>query len=152
LTGSRYLAAFAVLLLLVVVSGWRAESEETNPTTGDAQSSTLRSLTPREAHELVQRNKDNPDFVILDVRTPEEVNSAYINRAINIDYYHPGFQVDLGKLDKTKTYLVYCRTGSRSESAFAVMKELQFKEVYLLDGGITAWRAAGYPVTGQKQP
>ena len=129
----------------------RARSEETNPATGDAQSEMLRTVPPQEGLELVQRNKDNPSFVILDVRTPEEFESGHIEGAINIDYYHPGFQVELGKLDKTKTYLVYCRTGNRSEKAFVVMKELKMKEVYVLDGGITAWRAANFPVGGQKR-
>jgi rhodanese-related sulfurtransferase len=147
----RYAAGFAVLLLLFAAGGWQAQSEETKAATGEAHSKRLRAVTPREALELVKRNKENPNFVIVDMRTPEELTSGYIEGAVNIDYYHPGFQVEVGKLDRTKTYLIYCRTGSRTESAFALMKELQFKEVYPLEGGITAWRAAGFPVAGQKR-
>ena len=150
-TLGRYGAGLAVLVVLLAGSGWRAHAEETNAPTGEAQSERLRAVTPREALELVQRNKENPNFVILDVRTPEEFRSGYIEGAVNIDYYNPGFQVELGKLDRTKTYLIYCRTGNRTESAFALMKELQFKDVYPVEGGITAWRAAGFPVTGQKR-
>jgi rhodanese-related sulfurtransferase len=150
MTLGRYAAGLAVLLLLFVAGGWSVLSEESKATTGEHQPERLRAVTPQEALELVQRNKENPNFVILDVRTPEEFRSGYIEGAVNIDYYNPGFQVELGKLDRTKTYLVYCRTGNRTENAFALMKELQFREVYPVEGGITAWRAAGFPVTGQK--
>jgi rhodanese-related sulfurtransferase len=149
MTLGRYAAGLAVLLLLFFAGGGWARSEEPEATTGEAQPDRLRAVTPREALELVQRSKENTNFVILDVRTPEEFRSGYIEGAVNIDYYGPGFPVEIGKLDRTKTYLVYCRTGSRSDSTFALMKELQFKEVYPVEGGITAWRAAGFPVTGQ---
>ncbi len=151
MTLGRYAAVLAVLLFVFVAGGWRAQSEEPKATTGEASPERLRAITPQEALELVQRNKENPNFVILDVRTPEEFKSGYIEGAINIDYYGPGFPVEIGKLDRTKTYLVYCRTGNRTDSTFAVMKELQFKEVYPVEGGITAWRAAGFPVTGKKR-
>ena len=114
----RYTAGLAVLLLLFVVGGWRVQSEEPKATTGEAQPERLRAITTREALELVQRNKENPNFVILDVRTPEEFKSGYIEGAINIDYYGPGFPVEIGKLDRTKTYLVYCRTGNRTRRHF----------------------------------
>ena len=152
MTLGRYAAGLAVLLLLFVGGGWRAQSEEPKATTGEAPPERLRAITTQEALKLVQRNKGNPNVVILDVRTPEEFKSGYIEGAINIDYYGPGFSVEIGKLDRTKTYLVYCRTGNRTEGTFALMKELQFKEVYPVEGGITAWRAAGFPVTGQKRP
>jgi rhodanese-related sulfurtransferase len=149
-TGSRYITGLGLLLLLFVVNDWRVQSAETSDSAGEAQSEKLRAVTPREALELVQRNRDNPNFVILDVRTPEEFEGSHIEGAVNMDYYHPGFQVELGKLDKTKRYLVYCRTGNRSDTAFEFMKELRFKEVYPLEGGILAWGAAGFPVAGQK--
>ena len=151
MTVGRYAAGLMVLLLFFA-SGWLVQSEEIRVTTGEVQSGNPKAVTPRAALDFIHRNKESSTFVILDVRTPEEFRSGYIEGAVNIDYYGPGFPVEIGKLDKTKTYLVYCRTGNRTESAFALMKELQFKEVYPVEGGITAWRAAGFPVTGQKRP
>ena len=151
MTLRRYAGPLGVLLLLFIVSTLPAQSQETKAAAGDVQQESLRGVAPQEAIELVQRNKKNPDFVILDVRTPEEFQSGHIEGAINVDYYNPGFEVELGKLDRAKTYLVYCRRGSRSESTFALMKELQFRQIYDLEGGITAWRAAGFPVPGQKR-
>jgi rhodanese-related sulfurtransferase len=145
------ITGLAVLLLLFVASDRQARSRETNAERSEAQPESLRAVTPREALELVHRNKDNPNFVILDVRTPEEFESGHIEGAVNMDYYHPGFQVELGKLDRTRKYLVYCRTGNRSDTAFGFMKEAGFKEVHPLEGGILAWRAAGFPVAGEKR-
>ncbi|GAG42700.1 unnamed protein product, partial [marine sediment metagenome] len=64
-----------------------------------------------------QENKDNPNFVILDVRTPEEFLSEYIENSVNLDYYSDTFRNNLDKLDKNKMHLIYCRSGRRSENA-----------------------------------
>jgi len=106
-----------------------------------------KNITPRETYTLIQKNKRNPDFVILDVRTPAEFADEHIENAINLDFYSETFKDDLNKLDKTKTYLIYCRTGSRGESSLAIMKELGFREVYNISGGIAGWKAEGLPTT-----
>jgi rhodanese-related sulfurtransferase len=98
------------------------------------------------ANSLIQKNYGNPDFVIVDVRTPAEFNQGYLSGAMNIDYNAGNFRNEISKLDKTKTYLVYCRVGHRSGLAAAIMNALGFNEVYDMDGGIEAWRDAGYPV------
>ncbi len=96
------------------------------------------------AKKLVSRlNKENKNLVILDVRTPEEYKTSHISGASLMDFLANDFKASLAKLDKTKVYLLHCRSGSRSSSAFALMKRLGFKSVYHLDGGILAWRKAG---------
>lgn len=105
----------------------------------------IEDIAPQEAYALIQQNQDNPDFVILDVRTPEEYAGGHIARAVNLDYYAQTFQDELGKLDREKTYLVYCRTAHRSGIAVEIMAKLGFGEVYNLEGGIVAWVAAGLP-------
>jgi rhodanese-related sulfurtransferase len=83
---------------------------------------------------MAQKSHD-ADFCILDVRTEEEFLSGKIEGAINLDFYAPGFLEELGKLDKNKTYLIYCRSGSRSKAVLSMTKQLDFKYVYELDGG-----------------
>jgi rhodanese-related sulfurtransferase len=80
--------------------------------------------------------------VILDVRTPGEFNSGYIPGAINIDIYAADFQSRVQKLDKSKTYLVYCRSGARSSNAGNFMVTNGFKQVHNLKGGMMAWSGA----------
>ncbi len=98
-----------------------------------------------EANNLIQSNQDNPDFIILDVRTPEEFSGGHIAGAVNLDVSSPDFQEQLDNLDKDKKYLVYCRTARRSAEAARIMKSTGFKEVYDLTGGIVQWVAEGYP-------
>ncbi|MCM4169693.1 Sulfurtransferase [Arenibacter antarcticus] len=77
---------------------------------------------------------------VLDVRTAEEVEEGYIPNMTNIDI-HLGqeFMTELEKLDKTKNYYVYCRSGQRSGQACAIMNKLGFKNAYNLQGGIMNW-------------
>ena len=77
-------------------------------------------LTQEEWAEQVAQHKE---AVVLDVRTEEEFEDGYIPDAINIDIRQgQGFIDELEKLDKSKTYYVYCRSGARSAQACALMK------------------------------
>ena len=105
----------------------------------------IENITPPGAFTLIQDNEDNPDFVILDVRTQEEFAGGYMEDAINLDYYSETFRDGLNKLDKDKKYLIYCRSGGRSGNALNIMVELDFIEVYNMSGGIIIWDAEGLP-------
>jgi len=117
----------------------------------EIQTQIIEDITPQEAFTLIQENQDNPDFVIIDVRTPEEFAEEHIENAINIDYRSETFQDELNKLDKNKTYLIYCRTGGRSGNALNIMAELDFSEVYNMLDGINGWKAEELP-TIQETP
>ena len=87
-----------------------------------------------------QLNADDNAF-ILDVRTPIEVSEGYIPNASNIDIYlGQQFLAELEKLDKSKNYYVYCRSGNRSRQACALMNSLGIEIAYNLVGGIIAWQ------------
>jgi rhodanese-related sulfurtransferase len=101
--------------------------------------------TTAECHTLIQENMNNPDFIILDVRTPAEYASGHIENAVNLDYYEDDFEATLNTFDRNKTYLIYCRTASRSASVMKIMQRLEFTEAYNMLGGINAWTAAGFP-------
>jgi len=82
---------------------------------------------------------DNNTF-LLDVRTQEEVQLGFIPNATNIDIYKgEEFISQIEKLDKTKNYYVYCRSGGRSAQACAIMNQLGFENTYNLLGGFTEW-------------
>ena len=101
-----------------------------------------------EAYELVQKHGGDEDFVILDVRTPGEYADGRLENALNIDYYADTFKDELDALDRSKTYLVYCRTGGRSGRTLRMMEELGFQNVYNMKGGFTSWQQKKYPVAG----
>lgn len=77
--------------------------------------------------------------VLLDVRTRGEYSQGYIPGAKLIDISSPGFTEAVDKLDKTKSYYVYCRSGGRSGSACNVMTKMGFEKVHNLSGGIMSW-------------
>ncbi len=132
------------LVIGVVLTGGCAAEKTTTPGT---PTQTIENISTQEAFTLIQNNRNNPDFVILDVRTSEEVADGYIENAINIDFYSKTFRNELDNLDKNKTYLIYCRSGSRSGKALDIMTELNFREVYNISDGIIAWKAEGLPTT-----
>jgi rhodanese-related sulfurtransferase len=81
--------------------------------------------------------------VLLDVRTPAEFAAGHIAGATNIDFESGTFESDIQKLDKSKSYAVYCRSGNRSGQATALMAKDGFKAISNLDGGIINWQNAG---------
>ncbi len=132
------------LVIGAVLTGGCVRDETVTP---EITTQIIEDITPQEAFTLIQDNQNNPDFVIIDVRTPEEFADGHIENAINLDYYSETFQDELNNLDKDKTYLIYCRSGNRSRNALNIMAELNFREVYNISGGISAWKAAGLPTT-----
>jgi rhodanese-related sulfurtransferase len=84
--------------------------------------------------------------MIVDVRTPEEVAEGHLAGAVNINFLSEGFSQEITKLNKNKTYLLYCKSGNRTRKAADQMQKAGFKHVYMLEGGITAWNQAGKPV------
>ena len=59
---------------------------------------------------------------------------------------NPDFARKIAELDKSKTYLVHCRSGVRSVTACNALGELGIPNLYNMLGGINAWTAAGKPV------
>ena len=84
---------------------------------------------------------------VLDVRTAGEYNGSHLKNVMLADWTNKAqFEERVKYLDKNKTLLVYCAAGGRSGQAAVWLKEQGFKEVVNLQGGITAWNAAGKPV------
>ena len=134
-----------LIVSFVLISG--CIHREDNAAKIETQNPIIEDITAKEAYVLIQNNKDNPNFVILDVRTLKEFANEHIENAINLDYYSETFKDALNKLDKNKTYLIYCRSGRRSGSSLSIMNELGFREVYNMLGGIIQWQAEGLPTT-----
>ena len=106
-----------------------------------------RLLDPAAAVEIMRQNKDNPAFVIMDVRTAQEFSQGYIEGAVLLDYYASDFRERFAQLDRDATILTYCRSGNRSSHVPKMADDLGFKNVYDLRGGILAWREAGLPLS-----
>lgn len=146
-TQYRNLIILALVVILAIVVFYRSGSEcdENCIVESNALYQSLKDINVNDAYAMIQTRAGDPDFVILDVRTPEEFDTEYIQDAININYYSENYRDDLDTLDKEKTYLIYCRTDRRTGESLSIMRELGFVEVYNMDGGINSWKAEGFP-------
>ena len=89
--------------------------------------------------EQFKKMMNEPDVVILDVRTSDETAQGKIEGAIEIDVFDPAFEQKVQELDKSKTYLVYCAAGKRSAKSCGMMANLGFEKLYNLEGGYSDW-------------
>ncbi len=80
-----------------------------------------------------------PGIVLLDVRTEDEYVRGHIPNAINMDFYNPNFKTDIKKLDKDKSYLIYCAAGGRSKKTSRLLKDNGFNKVHNLQQGFNNW-------------
>jgi phage shock protein E len=82
--------------------------------------------------------------VVVDVRSPDEFAAGHVTDALNIDVDSENFEAKVDALDKGRTYVVYCRTGSRAAEAIETMADLGFTA--LVNGGaFDDLAAAGLP-------
>lgn len=95
------------------------------------------SITVQKAQSMIDKNKH---LMILDVRTAGEFHAGHIKDAHLLDVTQDSvFLEGLKSFDKSKTYLVYCRSGQRSRKACNLMQENGIQDVYNLDEGYLAW-------------
>ena len=138
------------LLILICVTTVLLDGVKTHGQGNDNSSNkpgeqkvSVRNIEANEAEKLLKENKK---VVVLDVRTPKEFIAGHIAGATNLNFYDADFEKKLAALDKSQPYLVHCAVGGRSAKARELMKTLQFKSIYHLEGGIKAWEKAGKPV------
>ena len=103
----------------------------------------IESISVEKAKEWVAGKKE-AEFVLLDVRQPEEYRTGHLPGAVFIPL--PDLIDKVGELDPAKAVLAYCRSGNRSRAAAAFLLSEGFSKVYSMDGGITAWN--GHVATG----
>jgi rhodanese-related sulfurtransferase len=129
--------AFGVLIVAIILLlfGYKYFFDGPKATSADVEPSKFEELTKQ------------PDAVILDVRSAFEFGGDRIAGARNLSFTSKNFKTEVEKFDKSKTYLVYCASGSRSAGAVNTMKAIGFNKIYNLKGGIDHWKSEGKPVT-----
>ena len=99
-----------------------------------------------EPQAFIERVKADTSAIILDVRQPEEFVEGHLAQAINLDWLNQTVFINgLAKLNKQKTYYIYCRSGRRSQAAAGKLKAEGF-QVIDLKGGYLHWVELGLPV------
>ncbi len=134
------------LLLLLFLSN--CSTSKTNSANTDVKDTV--SISVKQAYKLIEENKNNPNFAILDVRKPDDFQKEHIAKAINIDFKSDSFSFKLDNLDKNKTYIINCYGGFRSKNTMKMMKEKNFVKLYNMKGGFIKWKLKKLPTTSEK--
>ena len=92
----------------------------------------------------------NDDFEIIDVRTKSEYESGFIENALNIDFFSDTFESDVLSLNKNSKIILYCRTNNRSTKTANLLKKNGFKDISVIEGGITDWVKNGNDIVYPK--
>ncbi|MCC6722524.1 MAG: thioredoxin [Bacteroidia bacterium] len=124
----QYLSIYSIVILLLCYS-CKASNNEI--------------LSPKEFSEIVKQK----DIQIIDIRTPEEFSTGYIENAKNIDFYDPEFKEKMNKLDKNKALAIYCKSEGRTKEAIKVLDKDGFVKIYMLKGGLLMWEHQGFKLT-----
>ena len=136
--------AIILIAVLICIGFFIYKSSKTNKTTTSNNSTTTTAAKTNEIRhvsmdDIVKIMDENKDYVIVDVRTPNEYKEGHIPNAINIPNETINETVYNKLKDKNQLILIYCRSGSRSRQAAYKMQKLGYTN--LVDfGGIINWK------------
>ena len=103
--------------------------------TGCSSEETYKQISMDEAVVMME---EETDYIILDVRTPEEFAEKHIPGAINV----PNETIKNKKIPELpkedQLILVYCRSGNRSKQASEKLAKIGYSNIYEF-GGINDW-------------
>ena len=123
---------FLIILILLFIS------------CGNLNQSSIKYISESEFLEL------NVDFELIDVRTKSEYESGFIENALNIDFFSDTFESDVLSLNKNSKIILYCRTNNRSTKSADLLKKIGYKNVNVIEGGITDWVKNGNDIVYPK--
>ena len=108
-------------------------------TAGGAYAASVTNVSVQEARQMLGSRSKDPTFTVLDVRTPAEFSAGHLPGAVNVDALASDFEHRLRSLDKNTSYLVYCRSGNRSQAAVRAMERLGFRSIFHMTAGMLGW-------------
>ena len=106
---------WTVILLVAILPHAAARAREKADTAN---------VTCEQAFELIKKHEADTNFVIIDFRPKKMYDKAYLENAIYFDYYSSGVDAWLERLNRNKTYLIYCNVGKRTGLALKKMRKI----------------------------
>ncbi len=98
-------------------------------------SSSITKITAKEGKNMLEENQE---IILLDVRTAAEFNEGHIENALLLPVDQIETKAQETIPDKDATYIIYCRSGNRSNQAAGILKDLGYTNLYDM-GGIIDW-------------
>ncbi len=123
-----YLFALLVVLVLLLSAG---------PSTGGAKKISALQLPKFQSRDSA---------ILVDICEAETFDKGHIEQAINLPFTQ--FNDKLTKLNKyrKKPIVIICENGTRSAKAVAILKRNEFDQIYILEGGLAAWKKENFPL------
>ena len=116
---------YLLIVLALIITGCTAQKEK--------------SYTQISMDEAVKMMETNDDYIIVDVRTPEEYAGGHIPKAINIPNETIGDNEPAALADKKQIIMIYCRSGNRSKQVAKKLFNMGYENIYEF-GGINDWK------------
>ena len=100
-------------------------------------------LTPAAATMMMNRD----EATVIDVRDANDWSAGHIQGAKHMALAQ--LEKHLSEIEKLKTapVIICCANGMRSVAAVSTLKKSGFEKVFMLNGGIAAWKEANLPLT-----
>ena len=119
-----------MILSCILVTGCSSDIEENN-----VNNTYIEMITTNEVKKIIDNYEEYSDTVIVDVSTLDEYESGHLKGAVNV----PVSEIKNIDISKDKKIVVYCRSGSRSNTAAKELIKLGYEKVYDM-GGINDWK------------
>ncbi len=94
----------------------------------------MEGISSREVKAMLDADED---FILLDVRSPGEVEQMRIEGSLSVPL--GAVRNSLDKIDKTKPVVAFCKISLRGYEAALILKQNGYKNVKVMDGGILMW-------------
>ena len=108
----------------------------------NAQKAGYKNVGAVEFKSMMEKKKG----VLIDLRTPDEIKKGKIKGAEEFDFFAADAESKIIKLDKKKTYYIYCAGGGRSGDCAELMVKNGFKNIVNLEKGFSDWKKAGFEI------
>lgn len=109
----------------------------------------IENLTPHQVKDELSKN----NVLLIDIRESEELKqngkiegAVHAPRGMLEFYADPSLPYYKPEFDKSKRLILQCASGGRSALAVKTLKEMGYENLAHLDGGLKAWKEAGFPV------
>lgn len=109
-------------------------SEKAEETTALATKAEIKEIKGDAIKKIVEDKKEKENYMIVDVRSPEEYAAGHINFAINMPI--DTFKDNLSRIEdwKDKNVIVYCNSGKKSGEAADILVSNGFTKVFNGEG------------------
>lgn len=102
----------------------------------------MRKITPKDVAKL----KESGEALFIDVRTPAEIRQDQLDDCTCVPHEKVASCPNLDVLDRRKEIVLICASGKRAVIAAEALEKKGFKNLTIMEGGVSQWKADGLPV------